>query len=473
MNRDQSSLLPDSSVVMDDVGFTPSSSISVMTVSLVDGVNYTTSSGGTCSLLVSLTEALKGSLVLMVSISDPTQAQFYGGQLPLLVFTEDRYQDLEIVIKGLDDMSNPTGSTIFYVIFSLVEADDPMFHSRYSEFNIVVPLVNVYSSEVKRALADDLNVLSLQNRRELLSATSSLDYPISQYFDDTSEDQIKRELASGMYPSSKSNCVNPVTSVDLCRIISIDYGLKFQGSGSYTGNYSSGCFVLQSKYVYFNELDRDHKNDCSRQYPCLCDIAPTPLPTLSLLPTVVPSPRPSRSYDPTPSPSLSLRPTELPTPLPTPGPSPAPSPAPSPLPTYLVDYLPVFKLTVLVKCLDSNGINRQGPSDLGYAFSLKANGGKYETANPVHFRGLGYVSEDAKPVDFDAYDADAGDLSCGNYGGFRNELALINDYLIGSATQLNFVDENGEPMPTNADFRTDLTEVNVNDVINEYISVVR
>jgi hypothetical protein len=110
---------------------------------------------------------------------------------------------------------------------------------------------------------------------------------------------------------------------------------------------------------------------------------------------------------------------------------------------------------------------------LGYAFSLKANGGKYETANPVHFRGLGYVSEDAKPVDFDAYDADAGDLSCGNYGGFRNELALINDYLIGSATQLNFVDENGEPMPTNADFRTDLTEVNVNDVINEYISVVR
>jgi len=57
---------------------------------------------------------------------------------------------------------------------------------------------------------------------------------------------------------------------------------------------------------------------------------------------------------------------------------------------------------------------------------------------------------------------DAGDLSCGDYGGFRNELALINDYLIGSATQLNFVDGNGEPMPTNADFRTDLTEVMIN-----------
>ena len=222
---------------------------------------------------------------------------------------------------------------------------------------------------------------------------------------------------------------------------------------------------------------------------------PTPRPsrTPSALPsgTPVPSATPHPSGSPTPKPSQqpTPSPTEMPTPVPTPKPSPMPTNTvnpshkptpvptftPTPAPTTVADYFPVYHLNMLIRCVQVNNVNLQGPSNHTFNMFLRANIDEYETTVPVTFKGLGIVSADAKPVEFDRFDAAAGDLSCADFPevgdpGFANnlELAFIHDFNLGSAEQLEFRSTssrdsngvaNGDPMPTNRDFRPELSEV--------------
>jgi hypothetical protein len=75
------------------------------------------------------------------------------------------------------------------------------------------------------------------------------------------------------------------------------------------------------------------------------------------------------------------------------------------------------------------------------------------------FRGLGRVSADGQPVDYDSYDFSAGDKSCAvGEGGGAKMVALIHDYPIGSAEALDFKDQNGNSFTTDADSEFDLTQ---------------
>lgn len=230
--------------------------------------------------------------------------------------------------------------------------------------------------------------------------------------------------------------------------------------------------------------------------------APVPMPTAH--PTKVPSPAPSstpvpsNSYDPTglptnpplpkPSPVPSYLPTREPTPKPTPvptehfkptnEPSPAPSPFPTHVPTTQQDYYPKYMVSMLIDCI-GNGGNKQGPVNHTYELSLQANVGEYETANTVRFNGLGFVDEDAQPVDFDKADELNGTaLSCSNFpaGSPPEEYAFIHNYYLGSAVELDFRstetrDVDGVPtgpaLPTQADLRADLSEVCMRQTTNK------
>ena len=230
--------------------------------------------------------------------------------------------------------------------------------------------------------------------------------------------------------------------------------------------------------------------------------APIPVPTAH--PTKVPSPAPSatpvpsNSYDPTglptnppspnPSPVPSYLPTREPTPKPTPAPtehfqptnepSPAPSPFPTHAPTTQQDYYPKYMVSMLIDCMSNNYQGKQGPVNHTYELSLSANAGEYETANTVRFKGLGFVDEDAQPVDFDKADELNGAvLSCSDFpaNAFFEEYAFIHNYYLGSAIELDFRstetrDVDGVPtgpaLPTQADFRADLSELCMRQTTN-------
>jgi hypothetical protein len=190
---------------------------------------------------------------------------------------------------------------------------------------------------------------------------------------------------------------------------------------------------------------------------------------------------PTNTFDPTAQPTIN--PTRVPTSVPSPVPSPVPTPNPTTLPsmtqqptlppsfsptttptsspTTLEYFYPKYVLTLLVRCIQFDNTNLQGPSNHTYWMTLTAGpGNTYETQVPVVFRGIGYVTSDGQPVSYADYNPADGDLSCASTeGGGSKELALIYDYEIGSARSLEFKDGGGNEMGTKADDIYELSQV--------------
>jgi hypothetical protein len=148
-------------------------------------------------------------------------------------------------------------------------------------------------------------------------------------------------------------------------------------------------------------------------------------------------------------------------PAPTSAPSLSPTATPTSTPTTIADFYPKYVLTLLVRCIQVDNTNKQGPSNHTYNMYLSAgDGDEYTTTNPVVFDGLGYVTSTGQPISYREYDTANGDLSCDeNEGGGSEEMALIYDYEIGSATHLGFQNNLAEPFGEHADDKYELTKV--------------